>query len=80
MPSSKQITADFILQMDKGYVLPADMAAACYAMHACLVDKYPEINLWLMPEQELEQVGDALTKAIRSAEVSEQDHPEAETA
>lgn len=72
MSLSKQITAHFLLGVDAGHVTPTDMVSAIHGMHAALLDKYPGVALWMMPE--LEQVGDRLTVAIESAEICEQDY------
>jgi len=68
----------FTSRVKDGYITPAEMADAIYAMHAALVDRYPQVELWMAVS--LEQTADALTKAIECAERQDEDFPIAEAA
>ena len=70
-----QIVNYLISQIEIGYSRPDHMVSVLQAMHACLVDRYPAIELFMTPD--LEQVSDRLVEAIRCAEDGENYNPEA---
>ena len=74
LPDPSRIVTDFINEIDRGYIRPAHMVSVLQAMHACLVDRYPKVELFMTPD--LEQVSDFLCKAIRCAEDDANWNPE----
>lgn len=68
----------FLASAEAGYVHPHHMVAVLHALHATLVDRFPNVSLWMAID--LEQTADLLTKAIECAERQEQDFPQLEAA
>jgi hypothetical protein len=73
--TNQQIAADFIKQVQAGFIHPEHMADVLYAMHAAMVDRFEEVALWMPVD--LEQTADAVLNAVRIAERQQQDYPEA---
>lgn len=73
-PDPAQITTDFMKAVEDGYINPGQMVSVLQSMHACLVDRYPSIELWM--DINLEQVSDKLCNAQQCAEDDQNYNPE----
>jgi hypothetical protein len=69
--SNEAIAADFIKQIDAGYIHPKHMADVLYAMHNAMVDRFEGVALWMPTD--LEQVADDVLKAVGLADAGEQE-------
>lgn len=69
--SNEAIAADFIKQIDAGYIHPKHMADVLYAMHNAMVDRFEGVALWMPTD--LEQVADDVLKAVDLADAGEQE-------
>ncbi len=73
--TNAQIAADFIKQVQAGFIHPEHMADVLYAMHAAMVDRFDDVALWMPVD--LEQTADAMVNACKCAERQVQDYREA---
>jgi len=69
--SNEGIAADFIKQIEAGYIHPKHMADVLYAMHNAMVDRFEGVALWMPTD--LEQVADDVLKAVDLADAGEQE-------
>ena len=74
LKDTQKIVTDFMHEIEQGYINPDQMVSVLQAMHACLVDRYPSIELWM--DISLEQVSDKLCNANNCAESDENYNPE----
>ena len=70
-----QVKQQFFTLLGAGYYPPRDMVDMLQAANNALADHFESVNMWLPAS--LEQVGDTLMDAIASAQIQEQDYPQA---